>query len=249
MPEDLITSVATGSKKIGFAEYILVKILMRGDYRFYNESSGFVSNIFYCDNNWNRPSNFIIGEILFWLIGKRKVSGDNGHMGYFSVMHIADELEVVGFVREDVHAACKYALQKGLVEADTLSLIDLGSDDCVKATASGWVHMRLLSERIEYLHAVLPTTPIYDGPLRQLVFDRMKIENKFGDLKMHQAIALVEGFQKYLREQKAELNSHHEYARREKSGANYLLSKIQNSLESQSRLERKASAQIDLLDL
>ena len=248
MPEDLITSIATGSPVTSIPEYRIIKILMRGDYRFYNENSGFISNIFYCDNNWERPSNFIISEILFWLIGKRKVAGDNGHMGYFSVTHIADELELLGFVRNDVQAASKYALKNGLIEADTLSVIDLGSDDCVKATASGWVHMRILSERIEYLHAVLPTTPIYDGPLRDLVFDRMKIENKFGHLRRHQAIQLVKDFRDYLRQQKATLDSHNEYARRKNCGANYILSKIQVTLEHQQKSQLGASAQIDLLD-
>lgn len=248
MPEDLITSVARGVTPAVIPEYRIIKILMRGDYRFFNETSGFIKNIFYCDNSWSRPSNFIICEILFWLIGRRKVSGDNGHMGYFSVTHIADELETLGFVREDVHAASKYALKSGLIEADTLSVVELGADDCVKATASGWMHMRILSERLEYLHAVLPTTPIYDGPLRDLVFDRMRIENRYGNLRLHQVTPLVQKFLNYLRDQKSALDGHLKYAGVEKSGANYIIAKVQLALERQTKLQRKSGTQIDLLD-
>ena len=248
MPEDLITSVARGHTAQEIPEYRLIKILMRGDHRFFNDNVGFVSNIFYCNSDWKRPNNFLIPEILFLLIGKRKVAGDNGHLGYFSVTHIADELEKIGFVRSDASDACRIALERGLIEADTLSLVDLGENDCVKATASGWAHMRILSERIEYLHAVLPTTPIYSVPLRDLVFDRMKIENKFGDLRYHQSVHLVTEFLKYLRAQKALLDEHPEYANRQKSGANYILGKIQSSLEHSSKSQRAQKDQIDLLD-
>ena len=248
MPEDLITSVARGHTAFEIPEYRLIKILMRGDYRFFNNSVGFVSNIFYCHNNWKRPNNFMIPEILFWLIGNRKVAGDNGHLGYFSVAHIADQLEVIGFVRDDVHEACMFALEKGLIEADTLSLIELGENDSVKATASGWAHMRILSERVEYLHAVLPTTPIYKGSFRDVVFDRMKIENKYGDLNHHQTISLVEEFHKYLREQKALLDEHPEYSKRERSGGKYILAKIQSGLDHVLKSKRATESQIDLLD-
>ena len=43
---------------------------------------------------------------------------------------------MMGFVRDDVHDACNFALNEGLIEADTLSSIELGDADAVKSTAS-----------------------------------------------------------------------------------------------------------------
>lgn len=248
MPEDLITSVARGHSSYEISEYRLIKILMRGDYRFFNNNSGFVTNIFYCDNNWKRPNNFLISEILYWIIVNRRVAGDNGHLGYFAVGHISNELEKVGFVRNDVHEGCKFALKEGLIEADTLSLIELIESDCVKATASGWAHLRILSERVEYLHAVLPTTPIYSSNLRGLVFDRMKIENRYGDLNYNQACHLVREFLKYLREQKKCLDEHPQYERSGSGGATYILGKMQASLDHTGSSQRAAEKKVDELD-
>ncbi|MEL6846316.1 MAG: hypothetical protein AAFP02_24170, partial [Bacteroidota bacterium] len=49
MPEDLITSVARGDSKRSFPEHRVLKILMRQDYKYFNDNAGFISNIFYCD--------------------------------------------------------------------------------------------------------------------------------------------------------------------------------------------------------
>lgn len=248
MPEDLITSVARGHATNSISEYRLIKILMRGDYRYFNGKSGFVSNVFYCNADWKRPSNFLLAEVLYWLIVNRRIQGDNGHLGYFSVTHIADELETLGFVQEDVYDACKFALNEGLIEADTLSVIELGMNDAVKSTASGWAHLRILSERVEYLSAVLPTTPIYDDDLRDLVFDRMKMENRYGELRLHQAIHLVEQFNKYLRAQKRALDEHPEYGKKSRSGAQYILEKVQAGLDHAQGKPRPAQQDVDDLD-
>jgi len=249
MSEENITNIARGSRENAISEYQIIRILMRGDYRYFSENSGFIANIFYCDSNWVRPSNFIIPEILFWLFGKRKLAGDNGQMGYFSVLQICEVLGVYGFVNSDVFDACRYALKNNLIEADTLSVVELSLDDCVKITASGWVHMRLLSERMEYLASVLPVTPINNSGLRSVIFDKMRIENKFGDLRFHQIRDLTKHFQQYLAVQKTQLDKHHEYANEKKSGAVYILSKIDRALSGRSKKNGKGGgSQLDLLD-
>ncbi|MEW7008130.1 hypothetical protein [Lentilitoribacter sp. EG35] len=250
MPEEMITNIAQGNAEYSVPEYRIIRILMRGDYRFFNDSSGFIANIFYCKNSWQRPSNFIVPEILFWLIGKRKLAGDNGQMGYFSVRHIMNELEAIGFVREDVFDACQYTLTKELVEADTLSVIELGVDDCIKATASGWIHMRILSERIEYLSSILATTPINDTAFSSQIFERMKAENRCGSQGFMQSKKLCEGLLKYLKAQKEKLELHHEYASRDKTASNYLIQKIELAIEGPQASQRQGNngIQLDLLD-
>ena len=73
--EEAITSTALGAGGVAPPEYTVLRILMRTEYRFFNNSSGFVSNIFYFDEDWEQPNNFILPEILFWLADNRKRHG------------------------------------------------------------------------------------------------------------------------------------------------------------------------------
>src|SRR5260370_39806514 len=94
---------------------------MRTEYRFCNNTSGFVSNNFYFAEDWQQPNNFGLSEVLFWLADNRKRRGEIGLEGYFSVARLADELQKRGFVRDDVCEACSWLLRKNLVEADHMN--------------------------------------------------------------------------------------------------------------------------------
>ena len=247
MPEELITVVASGSQIRAFPEYFVVRILMRQDYRFFSDNSGFVVNIFYCDTNWIRPSNLLLVEALYFLIGQRKEKGDNGQMGFVSILRLKDELEAMGFVRSDVHDAVEFALKQELVEADSSAAIALREADCIKTTASGWAHMRILSSKLEYVSAVLPTISINNDRLSARVFDLMQTENRYGNLGLHQQIQVVAEFYNYLQVQYTALKGHLGYARRASTGARYVLSKVAEALDL-SRRTQADQRQPDLLD-
>lgn len=248
MPEDVIASVAQGTGFRSFPEFRILRALMRQDYRYFNNNSGFIANIFHCDARWERPSNFIIPEILFFLIGQRKIKGDNGQMGFVAFQRLLVEIESRGFIGGDIKEAALFCLEKELIEVDTSSPDSIGETDCVKATASGWAHMRLLAARLEYISAVLPTTPINDKQLASRVYDLMQIENRAGSLYLHQLVSMVEGFESYLRVQEGELAAHPGYADLPNSGAKYVLGKIQEALTFARKETAKVSGQPDLLD-
>lgn len=143
-------------------EHHILKVLMRTDYRFASDNSGFTVNLFYFDPEWQRGDNFIFIEILYWLIINRKRHGELGLQGYFSCRTLADELQRIGYVAEDVLAAARYLLTKQLITADHLGSSTLSFDDSIRVLASGFMHLRVLSERVEYLFGVLPTVPFVD---------------------------------------------------------------------------------------
>jgi hypothetical protein len=99
----------------------VLRILMRTEYRFFNNSSGFVSNIFYFVEEWQQPNNFILPDVLFWLADNRKRRDEIGLEGCFSVARLADELQKRGFVRGDVCNACSWLVRKNLLEADNMN--------------------------------------------------------------------------------------------------------------------------------
>ncbi|HEX3810316.1 MAG TPA: hypothetical protein VHW02_11530 [Rhizomicrobium sp.] len=249
MPEEIIASVAQGTGFRSFPEYRILRALMRQDYRFFNDNTGFVANIFYCDSQWKRPTNFLIPELLFYLLGQRKVRGDNGQMGFVSLSRLLLEMETLGFVREDVLDAARFCLVKELIEVETSSPDKIRDRDSLKATAAGWAHMRLLSSRVEYIASVLPTTPMNDKQLSAHVFDLMQAENRSGHLLFHQAVQLVEAFETYLRHQSKTLAVHPGYAHRKLSGSVYVMEKIKEAIKHARNERSKYSGQGDFLDL
>ncbi len=248
MPEDLITRVAAGDVAQRFPEFLVLRILMRQDYRFFSGTSGFVSNIFYCGREWERPSNLLIPEVLFYLIGQHRTNGENGQLGFVAISRLQSHLERIGFIDRDVMHACQYLLSKDLIEADSATTSTLTSADSIKATASGWVHMRLLAARSEYVWGVLPTTALNDRGLDARIFDLMQIEAKHGSLYASQADSAVEHFHRYLQTQFNSLKSHPGYSAIGNSGSSYIIQKVSEAV----RLERSQNAQPmqpDLLDI
>jgi len=196
---EAITSTAIGARGFAIQEYRILRILMRTEYRFFNNNSGFVSNIFYFDEDWQQPNNFIMPEILFWLSDNRKRRGEIGLEGYFSVARIADELQKRGYVPDDVCQACSWLLQKNLVEADHMNQSVVDFADSVKVTAAGFIHLRVLCERFEYLYGVLPVTPISDPQTALEISEYLHRENQMGQLGAFQQVGAIESFLEYLR--------------------------------------------------
>jgi hypothetical protein len=248
MPEDLITRVAGGELAQRFPEYLILRILMRQDYRFFSDASGFISNIFHCSREWERPSNLLIPEALFYLISQRRVSGENGQLGFVAVSRLQSRLERFGFVDTDVLNACHYLLSNELVEADSATASTLSPADSIKASASGWVHMRLLAARSEYVWGVLPTTALNDRGLDARIFDLMQTEARYGQIYASQVNGVVEHFHRYLQAQFNSLRNHPGYGAVGHSGSLYIIQKVSEAI----RVERSQSAQSvqpDLLDI
>jgi hypothetical protein len=248
MPEELIASVAQGKGMRNFPEHLILRALMRQSYRFFNNNTGFVANIFHCEGRWKRPSNLIIPELLFYLISQRKVRGDNGQMGFLALSRLLLEMEILGFVRDDVKDAAVFCLQKELIEVDTSALDVIRDCDSIKATASGWAHMRILSARLEYAASVLPTTAIDDTQYAARIYDQMQQEMRLGRMPYNRAISLVEQFEAYLRQQANALGAHPGFSGRSQSGTQYIINKLQEAIKFARKKDSEKSPGGDLLD-
>ena len=230
LQEEAITSAAVGAGGISIPEYRVLRILMRTEYRFFNHDSGFVSNLFHFDEDWQQPNNFIMPDILFWLADNRKRHGEIGLEGYFSVTRIADELQKRGFVRDDICEACSWLLRKNLVEADHMNRTAVTFADSIKITAAGFIHLRVLCERLEYLYGVLTVTPIADNNFALQLAEFIRIENQMGHLGGFQQARAVETFREYLKAQFAHLKAAYPEFGAERTGAAFTLSQIESAI-------------------
>jgi hypothetical protein len=197
--EDQITSQVRGEVKI--TEQNILKILMRAEYRFFSDNTGFVTNIFHFENDWKKPNNFILPEILFYLAQNRKRKGQAGVEGYFSIRHLADEMQRIGVDAEDTLAGANYLLKRYLINADHMNNASVDWQDCVKISASGYIHLRILAERVEYIFGVIPTTTITDDITMKSLGEVVARENSVGYVSEQAKSIAVNRFFDYLYDQ------------------------------------------------
>jgi hypothetical protein len=248
LSEDALTSQTQGAGGITIPEYTVLKILMRTEYRFFSDASGFVKNIFSFDQEWENPNNFILIEILFFLTTRRHVRGQIGLEGYFAVEHIADQMQLEGFVRNDILSACNYLLQNIMIEADHMNVDQVQFEDSVRVNSSGFIHLRILSERLEYLYGVLPVTPIFANDVARVIANSIDIENRNGTIGGYQMLSCVKHFHRYLEYQARRLHGNFAEFGGEGSGAAYILRQIQSAINHFENPSHPKSQQLNLLD-
>ena len=246
--EDQITSQVAGAAQIRISEQNVLKILMRAEYRFFSDNTGLVTNLFHFDNQWKRPNNFILSEILYYLAQNRKIVGQIGVEGYFSIRHIADVLQRSGIDDSDTLAAANYLLTRYLINADHMNHLSVEVDDCVKITASGYIHLRILVERIEYLFGIIPTTKIGDSDAIKFFGELVKRENSLGYITEPAKLIAVQKLFDYLYDQAESLaeQSGREFNKRDpESGSIYVLRQIWNAIK---RHSGATTTMVNLLD-
>jgi hypothetical protein len=243
-----ITSAVKGEGLIPITEFQIIRILMRTDYRFFSDASGYISNIFYYDNDWSGPDNFLLIEILFFLAMNRKRVGEIGLEGYYSGARVCDEIQRLGYDRDDVLSGLNYLLGRQLVIADNFSNVEIVLNDSVKISAGGFIHLRVLSERMEYLAGVLPVVPISDDKTCATIAEHIIRESQRGSTTLAEKTRAVEALLKFLQV---------EFARREKnpffdennSGAAYVLKAIERTVRRYYKLEASLAGEKNPLDL
>jgi hypothetical protein len=150
-------------------------------------------------------------------------------------------------VRDDVRAACSWLLNGGLIEADHMNQTQVEFDDCVKVTASGFIHIRILCERLEYLYGVLTVTPIFAKRVAEDIAEYLKRENQQGHQGAFQQARAVELFLNYLQGQHKTLSDAFLEFGGPRTGATFVIRQIESALRYFKNPTSK-STQRNLLD-
>jgi hypothetical protein len=100
--------------------------------------------------------------------------GQIGLEGYFACDVIAKELQRYGYVGEDVLSGLNLLLQRKLIAADHMNFKAVRADDSVRILASGYMHLRVLVGRLEYVYGVLAVTPIFDRAVVEQLGDYVR---------------------------------------------------------------------------
>ena len=241
-----ITSTVLGGRSGGIAEHNILKILMRGEYKFFSDDSGFVSNIFNFDPDWQKPSNFLLVEILYFLAINRKRKGAIGLEGYFTCSQIAKELQLLGYIPDDILSALNAALQRQLISADHMNFTSVSFDDSVHILASGYMHVKVLAARLEYLYGIIPATPILEKEVANQLAHLLEIENTRGGIAAYQKVRAVEILYGYLLRQKK--TNATPFSESVNTGASYVLRQIAGAIDNFKNVNARAPVGPDPLD-
>jgi hypothetical protein len=231
LSEIAITSRVIGGGEHAIREHNVLKILMRTDYRFASDHSGVITNIFRFDPDWQKPDNFLLIEILYFLVMNRKKVGQIGLEGYWTCRHISEEMQRFGYIPDDTLLGLNYLLRRQLLFADHLNFRAVEFNDSVRISASGFMHLRILPARLEYLFGVLPTTPFADDLTARRIAEFVKRENSRGHLAAKAKAEAVEVFYGYLFERFQFLRDKQPFTPAW-NGASLVLRQMNNALES-----------------
>lgn len=154
IPTSQIGSLAaTGGSATKFDEDRIIRALMRGRFRVFNNKSQYVHNILSSVAKSVRPSNFLYADILEFLIRNRKEKIDFSVEGYASAGTVVNRMGQLGYDEGDAFAALSQLVEWQLVQPESLITEKVGLHDPVQAHASAYIHMRWLLKKPEYVMA------------------------------------------------------------------------------------------------
>jgi hypothetical protein len=154
IPTSQMGSTAAASSVARIEEDRLIRSLMRGRYRIFNNRSKYIRNILSPVPTAKRPSNFLYADILEFLIRNRKVKIDYSVEGYASGKTIMARMGQLGYDEDDAFASLKQLAEWNLVEPESLLVETLRPEEPVQVHASGFIHMRYFLRRPEYLYGI-----------------------------------------------------------------------------------------------
>ncbi len=182
LDERQITGTLLGTDSFHIRDSTIVNVLMKTNYVYFDNDHGFLSSVLYADPELERHSNFLVFELLDYLVIRRKARSVIGSQGYFPVAEIIDYVNRMGFSPIDALQALEYLLTRGLITADHLGKTHLEQEDFVRAHASGFVHARLLLENIHYVSGMAVSLYLNDRDAARTIGQLSIVNAGFTDI-------------------------------------------------------------------
>jgi hypothetical protein len=145
---DRVIRIGTGGKA-NIKHDLLIKILMRADYRIYSEEAGFVRNIFAPSTTGFSGNSFLAVEILGFFA---QVGEGNTRVGGYRVFEeLLSDMAGMGFEEDEVRQKVHTFIGHKLLAYDGEDTEVPRDADLIKITPSGFIHLRSLPHFIEYV--------------------------------------------------------------------------------------------------
>lgn len=170
--EDQIFKIRQSEGKHVLPLYLVARVLLRLNRRFYDSDHSYIKNIFGCNQQDAVPNHFTRLMILRWLYNRFGGAGTNGLKGYHPKGTIKLELIPFGISSEILDREIDYLLKADCIIAEDLRKESVSDDDLIRIAPAGFVHIDSLAN-VEYLAAVAEDTWYSDEKIAEKIAGRI----------------------------------------------------------------------------
>ena len=239
---DRVISIGTGGRA-DIKHDMLIKILMRADYRLYSEEAGFIRNLFTVPSESFSGNLFLVGEILGFF-AQLTQAGSDRIGGFWRLDELISDMASMGFeeaeVRDSVHRLIKHKMLAYDGE-DTEQPTDT---DLIKITPSGYIHLRSLPHFIEYLSSVALHSPFGDQSVAKRIADIWGRCFTYPDLGFTQKHQVASELRDYLVREKRRLDAANPLFKERSREAEGLVSAISTTVNAVAPLAERLRAKL-----
>lgn len=151
---------------------IVARVLMRMQRRFYDGDRSYLKNVVQCVPDDPLPDHFVRLGVLHWYAQRIGTKGPAGVQGFHRTSEMVSALVSLGHDAQRVRAELLYLAREGCIVPEHLRPDSIEDDDLSKITASGMVHIQLMTNP-EYLAACAEDTYISESDLVARVAARL----------------------------------------------------------------------------
>jgi hypothetical protein len=176
---DRVIKIGVGGKP-DIKHDMLIKILMRADYRIYSDEAGFVRDIFASPTNRFSGNIFLTVEILGFFAQTQGGSDRAG--GYRILEELLSDMAGMGFEEDEVREQVHNLISHKLLAYDGEDTEVPTDGDLIKITPSGFIHLRSLPHFIEYISSAALHMPFDDHAVARRIAGIWERANRYTDL-------------------------------------------------------------------
>lgn len=155
--EDEIFKITNSEGRYTLPLYLVTRILLRGNLRYYDGQSSAVKNLFDIFHQDDVPFYFSRLFILRWLSERFNRPGRNGIRGYFPVHEMRNDLIALGVPGHVFDRELDALIKAHCVISENMTVEKVSMDDLVRLSSAGFVHLELLGS-VDYLATIAEDT-------------------------------------------------------------------------------------------
>src|SRR5262249_13577091 len=149
---DRVIAIGTGGRA-EIKHDMLIKILMRADYRLYSEEAGFIRNLLTVPSEGFSGNLFLVAETLGFFA--QSTPGGTGRIGgFWRLDELISDMASMGFEEAEVRDSVQRLIRYKMLAYDGEDAEQPTDTDLIKITPSGYIHLRSLPHFIEYLSSI-----------------------------------------------------------------------------------------------
>ncbi|HDR9203749.1 TPA: S1 RNA-binding domain-containing protein [Burkholderia vietnamiensis] len=177
--EDEIFRITNSEGRYTLPLYLVTRILLRGNLRYYDGQNSAVKNLFDIFHQDSAPFYFARLFILNWLSLRFNQPGRNGVRGYFPVSEMRDDLIAIGVPDHAFDRELDSLIKAHCVISENMTIEKVGQEDLVRLSSAGSVHLDLLGS-VDYLATVAEDTWFDNKAVAEAIAERIgRLEKHF----------------------------------------------------------------------